>query len=475
MVTVTPYVPESITVHLGAPQSNAENVTVSFSDYIKNVASSEIYPTWDESAILANIYAQISFALNRVYLEYYPSRGYNFNITNSTAYDQSFYVGRNIFENIDRLVDEVFNDYIRRQGFIEPLAARYCNGTTVTCEGLSQWGSEELARQGYNSVDILRYYYGNDIELVNDAPVRGIRASYPGYPLSLGDSGNSVIVIQSSLNRISQDYPSIPKIYPIDGIFGESTQNAVIRFQQIFNLTPDGIVGKATWYKLVMLYVGVNSLAELDSEGQRLFGADLQYPDAIYEGNRGDKVYILQFLLATLAEFYPNIPPINDIDGYFGESTKNAVISFQRNNGLPETGIVNAVTWDEIYRDFDGIVRVSIASDSPQRISAAPFPGTTLKLGSRGEAVTQLQQYLNNIALVYTQISPVRVTGVYSRETMTSVSQYQRYFNIPVTGEVDRTTWNSIISIYRDVVSAVTTAPTQFPGYTLKLGSKDNV
>ena len=244
---VVPYIPETITVHLGAPDEPAQNVTLPFSEYIKNVASSEIFPTWDEDALRANILAQISFALNRVYLEYYRSRGYDFDITSSTAYDQKFINGRNIFSNIDRIVSDIFDNYIRRQGFLEPLAAKYCNGTTVTCEGLSQWGSQELAEDGLNFADILRTYYGYDIELVIDAPVREAEQSYPGRPVRRGDRGNEVKFVQRTLNRISQNYPRIPKIPSIDGIFGEATENAVIEFQRIFDLTPDGIVGKATW------------------------------------------------------------------------------------------------------------------------------------------------------------------------------------------------------------------------------------
>ena len=215
MPIITPYVPSYIVVHLGTPNSSAQNVTVSFPDYIKNVASSEIYPTWNEAAIYANIYAQISFALNRIYLEHYPSQGYSFNITNSTAYDQAFTPGRNIFENIDRIVDDVFNDYIRRMGYVEPLAAIYCNGTTATCNGLSQWGSEELANQGYSSLNILKYYYGYNIELVQEAPVMGLQPSSPVYPLQRGSVGDYVVVIQRSLSRISQNYPTIPNIYPV--------------------------------------------------------------------------------------------------------------------------------------------------------------------------------------------------------------------------------------------------------------------
>ncbi|MBQ5584602.1 MAG: spore cortex-lytic protein, partial [Ruminiclostridium sp.] len=182
-ITVRPYIPTYITVHLGPPEWDVENVTVPFVDYIKNVASSEIYPTWEPSALRANILAQISFALNRVYTEFYPSRGYPFQITNSTAYDQKFIKGRNIFDSVSVLVDELFNDYIRRQGFVEPLAARFCNGTTSQCDGLSQWGSEYLAREGRNSLEILTTYYGEDIELVMNAPVQAFRTSYPGTPM----------------------------------------------------------------------------------------------------------------------------------------------------------------------------------------------------------------------------------------------------------------------------------------------------
>ena len=220
----TPFIPETITVHLGPPDSDAENVTVSFADYIKNVASSEIYPTWPENALRANIYAQISYALNRVYTEYYRSRGYDFDITNSTAFDQSFVRNRDIFESVSRIVDEIFNDYIRRQGFIEPLFAAFCDGREVTCDGLSQWGSVTLANQGRTPYEILTNYYGNDIDIVQDAPIQNITESYPGEVLELGSSGQEVRTIQVQLNRISRDYPSIPKIPEIDGVFGAETE-----------------------------------------------------------------------------------------------------------------------------------------------------------------------------------------------------------------------------------------------------------
>lgn len=353
MPTVIPYIPQRITVHLGSPSSNAANVTVSFSDYVKNVASSEIYPTWEEAALRANIYAIVSFALNRVYTEFYRSRGYDFDITNSTAYDQFFVNGRSFFTNISRIVDELFNDYLRRPGFVEPLAAKFCNGTTVTCEGLSQWGSQNLARQGYSTTQILRSYYGN-VEIVNNAPIQGITTSYPGTALRRGTSGPSVVTVQVELNRISQNYPAIPKISSVDGIFGAQTEAAVRRFQEIFDLTPDGIVGRATWYALVRYYIAVTRLAELRSEGQRFYANSWATTDPIEQGDRGVKVEHLQYMLSVLSQYIPEIPDIS-IDGVFGPATRNSVIAAQRWFDLPQTGIVDYDTWDEIYDQFSGI------------------------------------------------------------------------------------------------------------------------
>ena len=359
MPPVNPYIPEQITVHLGSPTSNAANVTVPFVDYVKNVASSEIYPTWDESALRANIFAIVSFALNRVYTEFYRSRGYDFDITSSTAIDQAFVNGRSYFENISQLVDELFNDYLRRPGFVEPLAAKFCNGTTVTCEGLSQWGSQNLALQGYSSTQILRSYYGN-VEIVNNAPIRGISSSYPGTPLRRGSSGANVVVVQVELNRIAQNYPAIPKLVSVDGIYGSRTEASVRRFQEIFGLTPDGIVGKATWYALVRLYTAVTALSELRSQGQQFYNISWEYPNSIYLGETGDKVRHLQYMLSVLSAYIPSIPPVQ-IDGVYGSATADAVIAAQRWFGLQETGSsVDSTTWDAIYDQFSGIENTSL-------------------------------------------------------------------------------------------------------------------
>ena len=395
MVNVIPVIPETITVHLGLPNTAAENVTVSFPDYVKNVASSEIYPTWEPAAIRANVLAIISFALNRVYTEYYPSRGYPFNITSSTAYDQKFIKGRSIFENISQVVDSIFTSYIRRIGFVEPLAAKFCNGTTTTCDGLSQWGSQAMAEQGADSITILRSYYGDNIEIVTNAPVMGIRYSYPGAPVRLGDRGEAVLRIQTMLNRISRDYPAIPKVQPVDGIFGEGTEQAVIKFQQIFSLTPDGIVGSATWYKLVFLYVGVLDLAELVSEGQTFYAnaIPLEFSDVVAPGDTGEEVRVIQYLLSVVSEFYSNVPPVA-VDGVYGPATRQAVIAVQQMAGLPQDGVVGEQTWQALYRLYAGIAdtmteytNVIPEQYRPQlaesdATSLTQYPGRPLTLGS---------------------------------------------------------------------------------------------
>ena len=374
MPTVTPFVPQRITVHLGPPSSDAENVTVSFPDYVKNVASSEIYPTWEESALRANILAIVSFALNRVYTEFYRSRGYDFDITSSTAYDQFFVKGRSFFSNISRLVDELFNSYLRRPNFVEPLAAKFCNGTTVTCEGLSQWGSQKLAQKGYNSTQILKSYYG-DVEIVSNAPVQNYVSSYPGMPLRRGSVGPNVVIIQTELNRISQNYPAIPKIPNIDGIFGAQTESALLAFQRIFDLNPDGVVGPASWYALVRLYTAVTSLSELRSQGQQFYTIAWNQGDPIVPGNQGIRVEHLQYMLRVLAAYIPQIPSIT-VDGIFGDATRNAVLAAQAYFSIPQTGVVDLTTWDEIYDQFVGIENASFLDLERFPYTAAVINGT---------------------------------------------------------------------------------------------------
>ena len=256
-------IPEFIIVHDGTPNNTrARNYTVPYRDYIKNVASSEIYATWPDSTIYANILAIQSFTLNRVYTEWYRSRGYDFTITSSTAYDHKWIPERNIFDTIDEAVDNIFNNYLSRPNVKQPILTQYCDGRQVSCPGLmTQWGSKALGDQGYTPIQILRNYYGNNMYINSTEQISGIPSSYPGAALRVGSRGNSVRTIQQQLNVISNAYPLIPKTAE-DGIFGKDTEEAVKTFQEIFDLTPDGIVGFNTWYKISALYVGVSQIAE---------------------------------------------------------------------------------------------------------------------------------------------------------------------------------------------------------------------
>ena len=464
MNTRIPTIPETITVHLGAPNQAAPNVTVPFVDYIANVASSEIYPTWPENALRANILAQISFALNRIYTEYYRIRGYDFDITNSTAIDQSFVNERDIFENISRLVAELFDTYIVRQGSVEPLFAQFCNGTTVTCNGLSQWGSVSLANEGYTPYEILQYYYGEDINLVSDAPVMNITASLPDRLLRLGTAGDDVRQIQIRLNRISDNYPSIPKIALPDGVFSFDTEDAVRRFQEVFSLPADGIVGKSTWYAIQFIYNAVKRLNELDSEGIALSEVTQQYTRALSEGSVGVEVQNVQYLLSYLAEFYNTIPPVS-IDGVFGPATAAAVRAFQSTFDLPVTGEVDFATWDVLYRTYLGF----LATIPFQYIEGniLPYPGIPLRLGSQDDSVRVLQEYLNFISTRIDEIPPVSPTGYFGEQTQSSVLAAQRFLGIPPNGTVGSVTWSAIANLYSDLYNGSRLGEGQYPGFEL--------
>ena len=256
-------IPEYIIVHDGVPSSSAQNYYVRFKDYIKNVASSEIYSTWPENTIYANVLAILSFTLNRVYTEWYRNQGYNYTITSSTAYDHKWTRGRNIFTNISVIVDSVFVNYISRPGVRQPLLTQYCDGVRTQCpRWMTQWGSKALGDQGKTAIQILRNYYGNEV-FINTAPeVSGVPSSWPGANLSTGSSGDNVRIIQQQLNRIAQVYTVIPTLV-VDGQFGPRTTNAVKAFQNVFSLPVTGVVDRATWYKISQIFVAITRIAEL--------------------------------------------------------------------------------------------------------------------------------------------------------------------------------------------------------------------
>lgn len=440
-----PVIPENITVHLGRAGESAPNVTVPFSDYIKNVASSEIYPTWSEAALRANILAETSFALNRVYTEYYRSRGYDFDITNSTASDQAYVYGREIFDNISALVDELFDDYISREGAVEPLFAQYCNGTTVTCDGLSQWGSESLAKGGLGAYDILATYYGNDIEIVTDAPIAGAAESYPGAPLKLGSFGNNVRQIQFRLNRIADNYPAIPKIDFPNGFFDDETEAAVKEFQKIFSLTPDGVVGRATWYKILRIYSSVKSLADLASEGIPIEDVTNTFPETVELGVRGSAVVELQYLLSFIADFVPFIPA-PAIDGIFGEETKRSLTAFQTYYGLDENGVADEAVWNRLRAVYRGMLE---SSPDDYYLSNEAYIGYPVAAGSEGEFVRRIQRYLNYLSDYYPDIPKIAEDGIFGRATESAVKAFQRIFGIEESGAVGALTYNRLYGEYK--------------------------
>lgn len=437
-----PIVPEFITVHLGKPNAAARNVRVPFAQYIKNVASSEIYPTWPENALRANIYAEITFALNRVYTEHYRSRGYDFDITNSTQFDQYYVEGRDIFENISRVVDDIFNDYVVKQGQIQPYFTQYCAGI---CEGLSQWGTVALANQGYTPYRILQYYYGNDIDIVKNAPIKSNTTTYPGTPLRLGTGGEDVIEIQRELNRIAANYPSIPKISGSRGYFEQTTQNAVRQFQHIFNLESDGVVGKDTWYKIKRIYNGIKGLSELYSEGITISEAERKYEKVLKKGSRGSSVKILQYYLCFLSYFNLKLPYVA-VDGIFGDETRDAVLAFQSLYGLDVDGLVGRDTWDMIQNAYAGVL--TSLPDEYRSYSSLLYPGYIITTGASGKVVEQLQTYLKTIAANNPSIPDVTVDGYYGEETKKAVLAVQKLEGIEQNGQVGVLTWNAIVNLY---------------------------
>ena len=453
-------IPKTITVHLGAPTSSARNVTVSFRDYIANVASSEVYPTWPEQALRANIHCQISLALNRIYTEWYPSRGFSFNITGSPGYDQAYVHGRTVFDVMVRLTDDLFNTYLRKAGTTNPYFSEYCDGKTVSCPGLKQWGTVSLAEEGRSALSILRYYYGKDIEVVRTSNIAAIPESYPGSPVRQGSRGTSVFTLQRQLNRITKDYPFFGAL-TVDGIFGAEMAATVKRFQRQFSLTADGTVGRQTWYKISYIYVSVKDLAELTSEGETSSGSlsDGTWGGrTLRTGSSGSAVEQLQFWLNTISQYVSSIPSVT-VDGRFGSGTAAAVRAFQRRYGLTVDGVVGEATWNAVYAQF-----FSIQSDNG---TPNAYPGTALREGASGQNVRLVQFWLKIARTVYTALNNPSVDGKFGPSTRRAVAAFQRYFGLTDDGVVGRTTWNKLREVYTDIANdllAENLRPGEFPG-----------
>ena len=423
---------------------------------------------WPEQALRANIHCQISLALNRIYTEWYPSKGYSFNITNSTSYDQYYVHGRTVFDVMVRLTDDIFNTYIRKTGTVNPYYAEYCDGKSVTCPGLKQWGTLTLANQGRSALSILKYYYGSNIEIIRTNNIQSIPQSYPGSPLRQGSTGAAVFTLQRQLNRITKDYPFLG-LLTVDGIFGRKMTETVKKFQKQFNLTADGVVGRSTWYKISYIYVSVKDLAELTSEGETFSGT---LPDSSWnfgssvlkQGSTGSEVEQVQFWLSTLAQYESSIPSVT-VDGVYGSGTAAAVRAFQRLYGLTVDGIVGLTTWTELYDQFR-----SIQSDNG---TPNAYPGTALREGSSGQNVRLVQFWLKIARTVYTSLANVTVDGKFGAGTAAAVQRFQRYFGLTADGVVGRTTWQKLYEVYNDIANRLLSPslrPGEYPG-VLRTGS----
>ena len=458
----SPFIPETITVHLGTPDSDAANVTVPYIAYLKNVASSEIFPTWPENALRANIYAINSFALNRIYTEWYRARGYPFDITSVTQYDQAFVYGREIFQNVGYLCEALFPYYVRRQGAVEPLFTAFCDGRAVSCSGLSQWGTVALAQRGMTPYEILQYYYGADIDIVRADDILPLTPSWPGAPLTPGMAGNDVQTVQIQLNRISRNFPLIPKIPETDGVYDASVAEAVRVFQSVFDLPQTGTVDEATWYAIAYIYVSVKRLAELDSEGLRYEEIARDFPTELKKGDYGTAVRAFQYYLAVVGAYYERVQRIT-IDGEFDDETERALMDFQRVYGLPQTGIADRRTWNDLYAAYAGILASQPATDCVRL-----YPNEVLREGVTSENVRILQQYLTYISRFDPAVRAVSDTGYFGPLTKASVQGFQREYGLTANGQVGPVTWDAIAGVYSELKCGSGKRPYQAPGYTIK-------
>ena len=439
-----PVVPNNITVHLGAPDAAARDITVSFTDYISNVAASELYPTWPRNALIANIYTIISFAMNRIYNEWYRSKGYNFDITSSPTYDQAYVENRSTYENINNIVEEIFNNYVVKGNQIQPYFTRYCDGRVTTCDGLSQWGTVTLANQGKTPLQILQYYYGNDISIKYDAPVGDTTGGYPGYVVGLGNAGNPVLAIQRDLRRIRKNYPAIPDITTTVGIYDEETENAVKKFQEIFGLPITGVVDKATWYKIKYVYTSVKKLSDLYSEGLSLDEATFLYTDELNYGDTGIEVEYVHYFLDALAFLDDDIPRLQT-NSIYSNNTITMVKAFQQKYGLPVTGIFTYSDWLVLQDAYDNILK-SFPKEYQDYVDEL-YPDNFLVRGMTGKDVRRLQRFLLAICKYDKSIPGVRVNGEFDDLTEKSIKKIQDDYGFDINGIVGPLLWKKLVEL----------------------------
>lgn len=444
---LAPFIPTDIIVHLGKPDDNSRNIKIPFINYIKNVACSEIYPTWPTESLKANIIAIITFTLNRMYNEWYPSKGYSFDITSLPSYDQAFQENRTLFETITQIVDDIFNYYIVKENHIEPFYTQYCDGKKLTCEGLSQWGTVTLAKSGKSAFEILKYYYGDDIILITDTKVDTPIASYPGIDLKLGDANEAIRIVQRELNRISKNYPLLPKISSTNIFFTIEMENCIKKFQEIFNLPQTGILDKKTWYKIKYIYNSVKKVYDLYSEGIKLEEAKLKYSTILQYGDTGPHIEALHYYLGVIF-FFDDELPLLSIDSIYTQNTKQMVTEFQKKYNLEPTGIVNRETWNKIQKIYSETLN-NIPSQYKEYIDEI-YPGRYLSLNMSGDDVEVLQNYLFKICEKHHNIPGVRVTKIFDELTEKSIRSLERRFNHEVNGIVGPKTWQEIVELSKE-------------------------
>ena len=442
-----PTIPEEIIVHLGEPDENARNISVPFDEYIKNVASGELYPNWPIDAIKANVLAQISFALNRVYNEWYPSKGYNFDITSSPKYDQSFVENRQFFERISQVVDELFNDYLVKDSQVQPFFAMYCDGRVATCNGLSQWGSVSLANQGRSPLEILRNYYGN-VSVVYNAPVEENVRSYPGFVVEVGTAGDMVRTINLELNRIGQNYPAIPVILNDSPYFTIETENAVKKFQEIFNLPVTGKVDKSTWYRIKYIYNAVKKISDLYSEGISIDEATLLFNKNLKLGDSGQYIRTLNYLINVVSYFDSSIPFLDLSGDLFTKDTEDVVKAFQRKYNLDSDGVVDRETWRVLREVYRQTIR-NVPSEYYTVLNEF-YPGRFLSKGMTGDDIINLQKFLYVICRNSGSIPGVVVNGIFDDLTEQSVKAIQNKYDLEETGVVSPSVWFRIVEMSKN-------------------------
>ena len=442
-------IPEFITIHIGEPSECGEILTIPFIDYIKNVSCCCVYPTWREEALRANIYAITSFALNRIYTNWYKSRGYGFEITNSRKYDQMYVKGRTLFRNVCDIVDEIFDSCIKVEGFNQPFLAK-CENLSKEDRCLSRWGSLDLAEDGLDALEILKKYYGDNIKVENVTSIEGIRRPYPGKPLSFDSVGDDVKFIQRSLNIIGKKYTGIDKILQEDGIYGENTEKAVKNFQSIFNLKRDGIVGPNTWKKIYLVYSLI----------KKIFGSDNDIEDTEQDslplklGSRGELVKTVQEDLNYVLSKY-NFYKELKVDGIYGPKTKKAVIYFQEIFRLIPDGIVGKETLDRLeyvkknLKKLDYVFsnKALINDEKSQIESEEDTRRVSISFGDVGDDVRQLQKELNNLGKLYDFLEPLKEDGIFGENTKRVLEKFQEKFGLPVTGVFDGENLRKLMSI----------------------------